>query len=148
MRYLSTIAMTLPVFVYILVWGVSGGLPVAALCAVLFAAFVAGVLLGSAMSRAIVANVLHGQNSVFGRRFPGGFGFVIAVGLIGGFAAALLLRLPNGHLLLRGAAAGFATLAAVTFSIVGLRVLRLERAYGRRVYMWPDGIFFDEHTRD
>ena len=49
---------------------------------------------------------------------------------------------------LRGAAAGFATLLTVTFSIVGLRVLRLERAYGGRVYMWPDGLFFDEHMRD
>ena len=93
---------------------------------------------------------MHGQNSVLTRRIPGGVGFVIAVGLIGGLVASVLLGLLPGDdlLLLRGAVAGFATLLIVQFSIVGLRVLRLERAYGRRVYMWPDGMFFDEHTRD
>ena len=144
MRYLSAFAISFPGFALFLAWGMSGGLPVATLGAVVIVAAVTGVLLGCAMARDVVANLLHGHTSILTRRFPGGFGFVVAVGLIGGFACALLWQLPIGPLLIRGAAVGFATLGVVTFAIVGVRVFRLERSYGRRVYMWPDGLYFED----
>ena len=88
------------------------------------------------MSRAIVANVLHGQNSVFGRRFPGGFGFV-------------MLGVP-----LRGAVGGFLVLSLLgmlTFAAIGIltvcRARTIEGASGLMnlvvMPMWLlSGVFF------
>ena len=147
MRYISTIAMTVPLFVAETVWAAIGLGPWT-ICFALLTGIAISVLIGWYMCTGLRRYLFHGQTNFLLRRPPGGVWFFILLGLLIGVIGAPLLMILGGSLLLRTVGVTVGTIAAGSFGIVGIYVLRLERSQGKRIFMWPDGFFFEENGHD
>ena len=150
MRYLSSIVISTPIFLIAVIWG-AAGTPLRLTIPTLLISTFLGIALGRYMSRIQIRHLMSGDTMsgdthFLLRPFPGGMWFVVGMGVIGGLSPLPIFAFfgrSMGWLILHTAAVIFGALIGAAFATVGVSIWHIERAEGRHVLMWPDGIFFD-----
>ena len=137
-NYVWTVALSVPVFVLVGLWGI-GSLPIHWTAIVLCASAVLGYAGAGLLFGAICRDVLDKKTSWMTRRVPGGVWFFVGLGVAGGIVAGMASQGASSQVPLHIFALVIGTLMTVLSVLVALRVHGLERRTGKNVMMSHDG---------
>lgn len=138
-NYVWTVALSVPVFVLVGLWGI-GSLPVLWTAIVLCASAILGYAGAGLLFGAICRDVLDNKTSWMTRRVPGGVWFFVGLGVAGGIVSGMASQAASSRVPLHIFALAIGTLMTVLFVLVALRVRRLEQRTGKNVVMSLDGL--------